>query len=274
MLTPELLQAADQLWSAAEHRQPCPPVRDAIGQAAAGGADPIALAYAIQQHNTQRALAAGRRLVGRKIGLTSTVVQRQLGVDQPDFGMLFADMARQDGEEIDCGDVMQPKVEAEVALVLERDLPHAVHTVADVIRATAFALPAIEIVGSRVADWNIRLTDTVADNASSGLFVLGTRPVPLAALDLVNCGMSMELAGEPVAVGAGAACLGNPLNAAVWLANTMSRVGAPLRAGDVILTGALGPMVPVRPGQVFTARIEGLGAVTASFRAASKEGNA
>ncbi|QEZ43426.1 2-keto-4-pentenoate hydratase [Cupriavidus oxalaticus] len=274
MLNPELIQAADQLWSAAEHRQPCPPVREAIAQAAASGADPVALAYAIQQHNTERARAAGRRLVGRKIGLTSTAVQRQLGVDQPDFGMLFADMARQDGEDIDCGDVLQPKVEAEVALVLERDLPHATLTVADVIRATAFALPAIEIVGSRIADWNIRLTDTVADNASSGLFVLGTRPVALAALDLVNCGMSMELAGEPVSVGAGAACLGNPLNAAVWLANTMARVGAPLKAGDVILTGALGPMVPVRPGNVFTAHIEGLGAVTASFRTASKEGNA
>ncbi|MEM5430368.1 2-keto-4-pentenoate hydratase [Cupriavidus oxalaticus] len=270
MLNPELIKAADRLWSAAEHGQPCPPVRDVIAQAAGAGADPVALAYAIQQHNTERALGAGRRLAGRKIGLTSTVVQRQLGVDQPDFGMLFADMARQDGEEIDCGDVLQPKVEAEIALVLERDLPHAVHTVADVIRATAFALPAIEIVGSRIAGWDIRLTDTIADNASSGLFVLGTRPVSLSELDLVNCGMSMELAGEPVSVGAGAACLGNPLNAAVWLANTMSRVGAPLRAGDIILTGALGPMVTVQPGNVFTVRIEGLGAVTASFQATSK----
>lgn len=272
MLNPELLQAADLLWSAAERRQPCPPVRDAIARVAGAdaGTDAVALAYAIQQHNTARALSQGRRLVGRKIGLTSTAVQRQLGVDQPDFGALFADMARQDGAEIDCNDVLQPKAEAEVALVLERDLTAQVHTVADVIRATAFALPAIEIVGSRIAGWDIRLTDTIADNASSGLFVLGTRPVPLAALDLVSCGMSMELAGEPVSVGAGAACLGNPLNAAVWLANTMSRVGAPLRAGDVILTGALGPMVPVQPGHVLTARIEGLGAVTAAFRPAQQ----
>lgn len=270
MLNPELIPVADQLRFAAAHGQPCPPVREAIALAARDGADPMALAYAIQQHNTAHALAAGRRLVGRKIGLTSVAVQRQLGVDQPDFGMLFADMARQDGEEIDCADVLQPKVEAEIALVLEHDLPHAVHTVADVIRATAFALPAIEIVGSRIANWDIRLTDTVADNASSGLYVLGTRPVSLDSLDLVHCGMVMELAGEPVSVGSGAACLGNPLNAAVWLANTMSRVGAPLRAGDTILTGALGPMVAVRPGHVFTASIEGLGSVSASFRATTQ----
>lgn len=274
MLNPELIKAADQLWSAAAHRQPCAPVRDAICQAAAWGGDAVAAAYAIQQYNTERALGAGRRLIGRKIGLTSAEVQRQLGVGEPDFGMLFADMARQDGEEIDCADVMQPKVEAEVALVLERDLPHVAHTVADVIRATAFALPAIEIVGSRIGNWDIRLVDTIADNASSGLFVLGTRPVALGALDLVNCGMSMERAGEPVSVGVGAACLGNPLNAAVWLANTMSRVGAPLKAGDVILTGALGPMVTVQPGDVLTARIEGLGAVSAAFRSASLQGGA
>ncbi len=270
MLNPELIEVADRLRFAAEHGQPCPPLRDAIAQAAGANADPIALAYAIQQHNTEHALGAGRRLIGRKIGLTSVAVQRQLGVDQPDFGMLFADMARQDGEEIDCADVLQPKVEAEIALVLEHDLPHAVHTVADVIRATAFALPAIEIVGSRIAGWDIRLADTIADNASSGLYVLGTRPVSLGALDLVHCGMVMELAGEPVSVGTGAACLGNPLNAAVWLANTMSRVGAPLKAGDTILTGALGPMVAVQPGNVFTARIEGLGAVTASFQPVNK----
>jgi 2-keto-4-pentenoate hydratase len=262
-----LREAADRLWQAGLSGRPCPPVRDLIAAAAAdeAAADPVALAYAVQQINTGRALAAGRRLVGRKIGLTSVAVQRQLGVGEPDFGMLFADMARRDGEPIDCRHVMQPKVEAEVALVLERGLPHGLHTVADVIRATAFALPAIEIVGSRVANWDIRLSDTVADNASSGLFVLGTRPVALSALDLAHCGMSMERAGEPVSVGAGAACLGHPLNAAVWLANTMSRVGAPLQAGDIILTGALGPMVPVRPGDVVTAHIDGLGSVTASF---------
>ncbi|MNN05507.1 2-oxopent-4-enoate hydratase [compost metagenome] len=225
----------------------------------------VDLAYAVQQHNNAADIGAGWRPVGHKIGLTSRAVQRQLGVDQPDFGRLFAQMARGDGQPIAWTDCQQPKVEAEIALVLERDLSHERHTLADIIRATAFALPAIEIVGSRIANWDISLLDTVADNASSGLFVLGSRPVRLKYLDLVGCGMSLSLRGEPVSVGAGAACLDNPLNAAVWLADTMSRLGEPLRAGDVILTGALGPMVQVRPGDVFTADIQGLGRVSAAF---------
>lgn len=263
-LNQRIKTVADQLWQAAASGQPITPVRDAI-EAAASGGDVLAAAYAVQQSISQRRLDAGGRLVGRKIGLTSKAVQQQLGVDSPDFGALFADMAVADGEEIAWSRLMQPKAEAEIALVLERDLPHARHTVADLISATAYALPAIEVVGSRIAHWDIRLADTVADNASSGLFVLGTRPVALLELDLAGCGMVMERRGEPVSVGGGAACLGNPLNAAVWLADTMVRVGSPLRAGDVVLTGALGPMVVVEPGDVFTAQIEGLGAVRAVF---------
>ncbi|AOE83040.1 2-keto-4-pentenoate hydratase [Pseudomonas sp. TCU-HL1] len=262
-----LLEAADRLRQAQQSGQPCAPVRDLIAAALADepNADPVTLAYAVQRHNAQAALTAGRRPVGRKIGLTNPRVQAQLGVDQPDFGLLLADMARGDGQPIAWSDCAQPKVEAEIALVLEHDLPHEHHTLADLIRATAFALPAIEVVGSRIADWDIRLVDTIADNASSGLFVLGTRPAKLEHLDLVRCGMSMTLRGEPVSVGAGAACLDNPLNAAVWLADTMARLGEPLRAGDILLTGALGPMVPVQPGDVFTAHIQGLGSVSAAF---------
>ncbi|MCY1530361.1 2-oxopent-4-enoate hydratase [compost metagenome] len=162
-------------------------------------------------------------------------------------------------------------MEAEIALVLEQDLPRERHTLADLIRATAFALPAIEVVGSRIANWDIRLVDTIADNASSGLFVLGTRPVPLEQLDLVRCGMNLTLRGEPVSTGAGAACLDNPLNAALWLADTMARLGEPLRAGDILLTGALGPMVAARPGDVFTAHIQGLGSVSAAFAPQDRE---
>lgn len=251
--------AAARLRRAAETGIPTGPVRDDLPPG------DIAAAYAIQKVNTDHALAAGRRLVGRKIGLTSKVVQKQLGVDSPDFGMLFADMAMADGDEVSPGGVLQPKVEAEVALVLGRDLPHAEPTLADVIAATAYALPAIEIVGSRIDKWDIRLVDTVADNASAGLFVLGTTPVKLDGLDLRLAGMVMERRGDQISLGAGAACLGNPLNAALWLARTMVAVGAPLKAGDIVMTGALGPMAPVAPGDVVDMRIAGLGSVRAAF---------
>lgn len=254
-------QAAEHLWQAHASSQPCAPVRDLIGTT------DVAAAYAVQQINTERWISQGRRLVGRKIGLTSKAVQKQLGVDQPDFGMLFADMCVADGEAIDISRIIQPKIEAEIALVIERPLTHAKHTMADIINATAYALPALEIVGSRVANWDIRLTDTIADNASSGLFVLGSRPVRLDAFDIINCGMLMERRGDQVSIGAGAACLGNPLHAAVWLADVMAKVGNPLQAGDIIMTGALGPMVVAAAGDVFEARIEGLGQVSALFSA-------
>lgn len=262
-----LIEAAECLSQAQATGQPCKPVRELIARAQVeeNAADPVALAYAVQQHNTRLARKQGRRQVGFKVGLTSRSVQQQLGVNQPDFGVLFADMAVGDGQPIAVDAVLQPKVEAEIALVLAHDLDHERHTLADLIRATAFALPAIEVVGSRIANWDIRLEDTIADNASSGCFVLGSRPVTLEALDLVRCGMKMTLRGEPVSVGAGAACLDNPLNAAVWLADTMARFGEPLRAGDILLTGALGPMVPAAAGDIFHAEIQGLGGVTAAF---------
>ncbi|MDN0076405.1 fumarylacetoacetate hydrolase family protein [Crenobacter sp. SG2303] len=260
----QIIEIARRLAEAEHSGTPCLPLRDDILAAAQGG-DSIAAAYAVQQQNTERRLGRGERLVGRKIGLTSKVVQRQLGVDQPDFGMLFASMAVGDGEEIALSRVLQPKVEAEIALVLERDLVQERHTFADLISATAYALPAIEVVGSRIANWDIRLIDTVADNASSGLFVLGSRPVKLSQLDLAGCAMRMQNQGDIVSQGNGAACLGNPLNAAVWLADMMVKVGAPLKAGDVLMTGALGPMVAVQTGDAFVAEIEGLGAVRAAF---------
>jgi 2-keto-4-pentenoate hydratase len=176
-------------------------------------------------------------------------------------------MALYDGEEVALGKVLQPKVEAEIAFVLERDLTATEATLADLISAVAYALPAVEIVGSRIEKWNIKLLDTIADNASSGLFVLGTQPRKLDALDLRLCGMAMERRGEPVSFGAGAACLGNPLNAALWLARTMVEVGNPLKAGDIIMSGALGPMVGVAAGDVLETRINGLGTVRSAFAA-------
>jgi len=222
-------------------------------------------AYAIQQINTERQIAKGRRIVGRKIGLTSKAVQKQLGVDQPDFGALFDDMGYGSGEVIAWQSLHQPKVEAEIAFVLKRDLDLPNPGLVDVLNAIDYALPAIEIVGSRIANWNIRIVDTIADNASSGAYVLGSSPRDIKDLDLSLCGMVMERRGEPVSVGVGQGCLGNPLNAVVWLARKMVEVGQPLRAGDLVLSGALGPMVEVRPGDVVEARIAGLGSVVAVF---------
>lgn len=252
-------QVADLLWAAHTSGQPCAPVRELLAE---GGVD---AAYAAQNINTERRIAAGGRLVGRKIGLTSVAVQKQLGVDQPDYGMLFADMAMPDALDIPANLLMQPKAEAEIAFVLGRDLDIEQPTVADVIRAIDFAVPALEIVGSRVANWDIRILDTIADNASSGLYVLGNEPRLLKDLDLRNCGMVLECRGEPVSTGAGSACLGHPVNATLWLARVMARVGRPLKAGDTVLSGALGPMVAVKPGDVFEARVEGLGSVRAAF---------
>ncbi len=222
-------------------------------------------AYAVQAANTAHWLAEGRRIVGAKIGLTAKSVQKQLGVDQPDFGTLFADMAVPDGDIVPAGRLLQPKVEAEIAFVLDRPIDTDRLTTAELIDAVGYALPAIEIVDSRIADWKIGIVDTVADNASSGLFVLGTTPVLLGDLDLRLCGMVLEVEGEPVSFGAGAACLGNPLHALGWLARTMAARGRPLDEGDIVLSGALGPMVPVKPGDCVEARIEGLGSVRVGF---------
>jgi 2-keto-4-pentenoate hydratase len=254
-------QAALALRGAAESGTPVSPIRDLI---AAGG---VEAAYAVQESNTRHYLASGRRLVGRKIGLTSLAVQRQLGVDQPDYGMLFADMDVPEGIPVSLDQVIQPKVEAEIAIVVGRDLPHPDMTTAEMIRAVEYVVPAIEIVDSRVANWDIKIWDTIADNASSGLFVLGAVPRKLDGLDLRSCGMVMEVKGEPISVGAGIACLGSPITSSLWLARVMANAGRPLLEGDVILSGALGPMAGVSRGDVVEARINGLGTVRATFAA-------
>jgi 2-keto-4-pentenoate hydratase len=233
-------------------------VRAAIGTTPEAG-------YRVQKINTARWLAEGRRIVGRKIGLTSPAVQKQLGVDQPDFGVLFADMQYQNGEPIPWRRLQQPRAEAEIALVLDKDLTAEAPTHADIIAASAYAAPAIEIVGSRIANWDITIADTIADNASSGAFIVGVPATCPGSLDLSTCIMEMTRDGRVVSSGAGAACLGHPLNAAAWLARKQVELGTPLRAGDVILTGALGPMIAAAPGDLFEATISGLGKVCARF---------
>lgn len=252
-------EAADRLWAADRSGVPCPPVRDLIGR------DDLPAAYAVQQRLTDRRVAAGARVVGRKIGLTSPAVQEQLGVDQPDFGVLFDDMAHADGDTVPFGAVLQPRVEAEIAFVLGHDLVEGALDAAQVRAAVDHAVAALEICGSRVAGWDISLGDTVADNASAGAYVLGSQRRTLADLEPRDVTMSMGIDGQVVSTGDGAACLGDPLQAVAWLARTARDFGEPLRAGQVVLSGALGPMRPVPPGASVRADISGLGGVSIRF---------
>ena len=222
-------------------------------------------AYEIQFTNTRYWLESGRRIIGRKIGLTSKAVQAQLGVNQPDFGVLFDDMRIADGGVLDPGRTLQPKAEAEIALLLDADLTSPDTTMEMVAAAVRSVHAAIEIVDSRIADWNITFADTVADNGSSAFFVMADEGRPLAGLDLYTCGMVLEIDGQIASLGAGAACLGHPLKAAAWLASTLASAGEPLKAGDILLTGALGPMAPLVPGNHVKTVIGGIGACSFTF---------
>jgi 2-keto-4-pentenoate hydratase len=257
-MTAGIEEAAAQLRAAHDAGTPCAPILGLVDRN-----DPET-GYAVQELNTRRWLDEGRRLVGRKIGLTSDAVQQQMGVDQPDFGMLFADMEVADGESIVAGRLMQPRLEGEVAFTLGRDITD-ISDQASVTGAIDHARVAGEIVDSRVADWKISIVDTVADNASSGLFVLGEERVGLENLDFLGGRMEIERRGEICSAGGGAACLGHPLRAVLWLANMMVEVGRPLEAGDIVLSGAWGPLVPVLPGDELEVRITGLGSVRACF---------
>ncbi|MFC6911400.1 2-keto-4-pentenoate hydratase [Novosphingobium lubricantis] len=246
------------------HEELASRLRDAYSQGAVpplrDGLDPVDIdgAYAVEI-NTRYWQDQGRRIVGRKAGLTAKAVQTQLGVDQPDFGVLFDDMTIADGGLLDPVRALQPKAEAEIAFVLGKDLPDTQTTPEMVADAVATVHAAIEIVDSRIADWKITFADTVADNGSSAFFVLGGEGHPLAGLDLFTCGMVMEINGAIVSLGAGAAALGHPLNAAAWLAQTLACRGEPLKAGDILLAGALGPMVALNPGDHVRAIVGGLG---------------
>ncbi|MEV1025190.1 fumarylacetoacetate hydrolase family protein [Streptomyces sp. NPDC050264] len=257
--------AARRLEEAQATGRACEPIADLIG------GDDIALAYEVQQRVTRNRLDRGARLIGRKIGLTSKAVQSQVGVDQPDFGVLFDDMRYADGEVIPYGRLLQPKAEAELAFVLGRDITD-VGDPRTVREAVELALPAVEIVDSRIADWRIGITDTVADNASSGVFVLADEGLPLDLFAPADVRMTMRRGKEEVSSGSGRDCLGDPLNALAWLAATAIDVGAPLRAGEVVLSGALGPMAAVCPGDEFEVSIEPFGTLTARFSQAQADG--
>lgn len=254
-----LQRAAATLIDAAARSVPCPPIRGIVPD---GGLED---GYVVQQL-VHAQTAAGRERVGRKVGLTSAVVQRQMGVDTPDFGVLFADMAYGDSETVPFAGLLQPRIEAEVAFVLGADLPARTVTAIDVLRAVDFVVPAIEVCDSRIADWDISIFDTVADNASAGVFVTGSAPRSLRDLDdLRDMEMVLTTGDTVVSSGRGCACLGHPVNAVVWLANQVAARGEPLCTGELVLSGSLGALVPAEPGAAYEARIEGLGSVRAVF---------
>ena len=222
-------------------------------------------AYAIQQRLIARRLGAGERVVGKKIGVTSQAVMNMLGVFQPDFGILLDGMVYNEGQPIEARTLLQPKAEGEIAFVLKKDLMGPGVTAADVMAATEGVMACFEIVDSRIRDWKIQIQDTVADNASCGVFVLGDRLVDPRDVDLATCGMVLEKNGEIVATGAGAAALGHPANAVAWLANTLGRLGMGLKAGEVVLSGSLGIMVPVQAGDSLRVTIGGIGGCSVRF---------
>lgn len=244
-------EIADAIYTARRDLKQIPPLRDTFGLV-----DPEE-AYRVQNRNTERSLGEGRRLVGRKIGLTAKAVQIQLGVDQPDFGVLWDDFAFADGDTIDRRRFMQPKIEVEIALVMGRPVENPLASMTDVVSAIAYALPALEIVDSAIANWSIKLADTIADNASGAGFVLGRDPRKVNEVDLRLGGAILSRNASIAAIGIGAACLGHPFNALLWLARKMAALGRPLHEGDIVLSGALAPMVPIEAGDVFTAEIQG-----------------
>jgi 2-keto-4-pentenoate hydratase len=259
----QVRDAADRLIAAFDKREPCDPVRELIGPT------DISAAYDVQQLVTANRLANGVTIIGRKIGLTSKAIQQQVGVDTPDFGFLFSDMGVADGEDTPMATLLQPRVEAEIAFVLGADLDGDI-TDQTVRAAIDHAVMSLEIVDSRVANWDIALSDTVADNASSGTYVLGSRKLSLDEFEPRETLMEMRIDGEVASTGNGAACLDDPLAAVAWLARTARDFGEPLQAGQLILSGALGPMVPVTAGNHVVATLttsDGapLGTVTTTF---------
>lgn len=252
-------KAADLLWEAEQSGTLCPPVREWLGD------QNIKDAYQVQTINHQRRLEKGYQAAGVKIGLTSKAVQAQLGVDQPDFGVIYHQTQVENGAICSMQGLHQPKIEAEMAFRLKADLNNPNLTEAEVLQAIDCVCASLELVGSRVQNWDIRIADTVADNASASHFVLSNNAVPVEQVDMVNAGMKLWRNGELVSQGKAAACLGSPIQALLWLAQTFAQLGQPLKAGDWVLSGALGPMVPVAPGDRFTAEIEGLGSVGLNF---------
>lgn len=259
-LAPDIIAyAGDELFEAYRAGSTIPPLRDRYD-----GID-IVDAYRIQERFIARRTAIGEEIVGKKIGVTSKAVQDMIGVFEPDFGVLTSAMGHGTGGTINLDTLIQPKIEAEIAFVLKRDLTGPGVTAIDVLRATDHVRACFEVVDSRIDDWDIRIQDTVADNASCGAYVLGERKVDPRDVDLTLAGLLIERNGEAHATGVGAAVQGSPANAVAWLANTLGRLGMPFRAGEVILSGSLAPLIPVDHGDTLVAHIGGIGSCSISF---------
>lgn len=249
----------DELYAALVDLRTVPNLRDRVP-----GID-ISDAYLIQSRMVQRRLDAGETIVGKKVGATSQAVMTMLGLDEPDFGQLLSGMVYRNGDTIKLDSLIQPRAEGEIAFVLKDDLSGPGVTAVDVLRATDYVVPCFEIVDSRIDNWDIKVVDTIADNASCGVYVLGTEPMDPLEVDLALTGMTIDVDGELFATGAGAAVKGSPVNSLIWLANTLGELGIACRAGEVILTGSLSVMAWVRGPQTITCEFGDLGSCTVTF---------
>ncbi|WP_437890956.1 2-keto-4-pentenoate hydratase [Phytobacter sp. V91] len=254
-----IIKAADLLRQAWDNNEATSPVRDLVDSTN------LTTAYMIQDYNDKVWQAQGRRRVGRKLGLTNKAVQKQFGISDPCYGNIYADMVLVDGAQITKGVISDLRVETEIAVVLKKDLTQTEHTILDIIDAVDYILPAFEICDTRVAGWDVKSCDFVADNAAACLVVLGTRPVYLTDCDITRSEMVTRRGDDVVSEGKATAILGHPLHALKWLADDLVRIGKPLRAGEFVITGAIGPAVSAKPGDVFNAEISGIGLISTSF---------
>jgi len=254
-----LKQSADILYEAENKRKGSAPLTGEIPGLS------IEDAYKIQILNIDKKSVAGHRITGKKIGLTSVAMQESLGVNEPDYGHLLDNMIVENNGSINKELVMQPRVEAEIAFVLKESLEGPNVSTLDVLQATDYIVPALEIVDSRVKDWNIKLPDTIADNASSGLYILGDQPVPVSKYNIKQIGMALYQNGKLCNTGVGAAALGDPAYCIAWLANKLSKFNITLKAGEVILSGALSAAISAEQGDYFQARFANLGTVSVRF---------
>lgn len=253
--------ASSSLWQARSTASPVPPLTETYPGIT------VPEAYAISRLGFERRLNSGAQSIGRKIGLTSLAVQKQLGVSEPDFGYLTSDMRIEDGGDVQKGALIQGRVEGEVAFILGRDLKGPGVTFGQVLAATDHVVACVEIIDSRVLDWKIKIADTIADNASSAMLVLGKTKRKLGDFDMRMAGMTLRKNGEVESTGVGAACMDHPVLAVAWLANRLGELGDGLKAGDIVLSGAYGPVVPFLPGDRCEVEISGLGIVRCGYAA-------